>query len=271
MRQQFLGVSTYKNSSILNYIILDTIRNQVNEYNEFETVKIIKNEGIEGLILDKRSILGSNGSVDNYTRLKDEKLVSHNKLVILSEVYYNNKLCGYDVCDYIGRITRVSKNYIVYYIKEQGIANGILEELNGQYTIKPFQGQYKKVQITTGNKIDWKVFKSETHINIEDTKGNIVYTIEHEGGFIRGYNTDKAFWVDMIKIKDDYRQRGIASQLYKMLEEYIIENKLGNKILTGVNDYIASNLFYNQGFKVLEYMNDMVDEPESAIMYKQLN
>ena len=75
----------------------------------------------------------------------------------------------------------------------------------------------------------------------------------------------------MIKIKDDYRQRGIASQPYKMLEEYIIENKLGNKILTGVNDYIASNLFYNQGFKVLEYMNDMVDEPESAIMYKQLN
>lgn len=267
MRQIVVATVIGESNKPIKYRILNISTGKVYEMDRQETYKAASTIGIDGIsTYGKYQIIGSNGSLDNYSIIKDDVLITENKLVILNEIKYGNDICGYRVCDCFGNIVNVTDRFIRQYIKEKGIANGILIDDK----LKPFTGTYSTIEVIKEDRYD---IDSDIDVKVTDCGNKKIYSINNRFGTITGYKLSEKkniFWVDYIEVYEEYRKRGIGSQLYKALEKYINSNNIAKTIMLGVSDSISTDLFIKQGFKVLEYTADCTSLPESAILSKRI-
>lgn len=268
MRQILIATVVDSVNRTTDYRILAVETGNISDINKREAYKLVSKLKVDGLdTYGKYQLIGSNGSIDNYSIIKDGVLSTTNKLVILDEVYYGDDICGYKVCDCFGNISIVTKEFMYKYIQEKGIANGII--IDGG--IRPFTGEYTKIQVIKEDK--YELSKDSLRVNVVEQGNKLVYSIENKFGSINGYKlSDKKniFWIDYLRIHSKYRKRGIGTQLYIALEEYVKQNGIATVTMLGVSENIATELFRKQGYKVLEYTNDNESLPESAILSKKL-
>lgn len=262
-----IGVSKEKGNKINGFRILDVDKKEYKDLSKDKVYKLLKSgNSIYGLELDNRKIVSATGNFDRYPTVVEDILVGEAPLIILNEITYYGKVVAYRVCNWWGYIFELTRDYIVKFYFDDGLANGRV--INGY--IEPLIGEYDKVECTNGKREKIKVAEDELEVEVRDDKKFMINT---EHAFIiasKSRNNKDYVYIDFIEVKEGYRSKGIGRQLYNKMEEFIKSSGIAKEIRLGVIEYRSILFWIENGFTVMEYTKDDIEMPESAIMRKMI-
>ena len=198
----------------------------------------------------------------------DMILMENESLTVLSKVVYRNNIVAYKVKDSYDNELYLTRDILVIYAKEKEITNGKISVVNGEEQIIPIDIDYDTEVWDTKSKGSITIAEEDLDISVDGNELKIVT----DYGYIIGYLYDESdcFWVEYIEVEKEYRNQGIASQIYKAIENYVTENYLISEFRLGVSGIVATLFWKEQGFIVEEYCNTDLDIPEMATMIKEL-
>lgn len=114
---------------------------------DFKNLQIAFSKGmdIRGLKVENGKLVGSNGSIDRYTKMdyKTGKLLQKTQLVVLKKLGQSK----YILCDGVGKVVKVSEKDMIDNIENGrfNIANGKLVNKDGNKYVCQISGQYDRV------------------------------------------------------------------------------------------------------------------------------
>lgn len=114
---------------------------------DFKNLQIAFSKGIDirGLKVENGKLVGSNGSIDRYTKMdyKTGKLLQKTQLVVLKRFGQSK----YILCDGVGKVVKVSEKDMIDNIENGrfSIANGKLVNKDGNKYVCQISGQYDRV------------------------------------------------------------------------------------------------------------------------------
>lgn len=114
---------------------------------DFKNLQIAFSKGIDirGLKVENGKLVGSNGSIDRYTKMdyKTGKLLQKTQLVVLKKLGQSK----YILCDGMGKVVKVSEKDMIDNIENGrfNIANGKLVNKDGNKYVCQISGQYDRV------------------------------------------------------------------------------------------------------------------------------
>lgn len=114
---------------------------------DFKNLQIAFSKGIDirGLKVENGKLVGSNGSIDRYTKMdyKTGKLLQKTQLVVLKKFGQSK----YILCDGVGKVVKVSEKDMIDNIENGrfSIANGKLVNKDGNKYVCQISGQYDRV------------------------------------------------------------------------------------------------------------------------------
>lgn len=108
---------------------------------------------VENLKVDKLQLKGTNGSLERYPLIDiTGNLLGNASVTILGEILDGDKVIGYTISDYKGKMINVRYNNFLNYAKENGITNGKIVNKNGTNFISAIEGGYIKSDIRGDDK-----------------------------------------------------------------------------------------------------------------------
>lgn len=245
MNIYLIGTIHNTDKNIIGYRIIDYDTGKTMDVPTDNMLSVLSNKQVEvkGISIENSKFIGTNGSLDRYPKILNNKLFGKSSLVIINQIVNENGTLGYTVCDWKGESKRASLKDVIQYASTNGIANGALKSLNGKEFISPIQGEYPKIVIETPvAKVAKETVSISTQVKEVDTKQEskelevkeekLVEEIKVEPIVPNIEELEKAIW--------DYRD----------FENYLIANNIeyetsqdGLPIVTG------------RGLKVLKYPN----------------
>ena len=109
------------------------------------------NLSIKGLGVRGGRLVGTNGNLDRYPTIINNKILGKSPLIILSQYVQKDCTLGYKVIDWKGQIIDISLGDAIKYANENGIANGAVKTLSNKSFISAIVGEYDKIEVKIGN------------------------------------------------------------------------------------------------------------------------
>lgn len=112
-----------------------------------------KRATIEGVGIQGKRLVGTNGSFERYPQIYNNTLIGKSPLIVISQYERDGAIVGYSVADWQGKCIKMSAESVINYAENNGISNGMLKSINGKTIISSISGSYKQIHIKTSNQI----------------------------------------------------------------------------------------------------------------------
>lgn len=145
--KMYMIACLFKGNSRVGFRIFDLDTCKTIDVNNAQVAGVLKSgTKINNLQLDgKGNITGSNGDFKRYSRIYPDTGAFGSALVILNQLGEQ----GYTVCNYTGKVLRLSTSDVIKYGKQYGIANGKISSRDGTEFISAISGCYEIVDVPT--------------------------------------------------------------------------------------------------------------------------
>ena len=211
---------------IIGFRLLDVNKGQLSDVDINSVKKVLteRKASIAGLKMEGQMLVGTNGRLDRYPTIINNRLHGKSPLIIIKQFIVDDMTVGYRVSDWNGRLLNLSTKDVVRYAKEQGISNGAIRDLGDKEIVSSISGEYDKVIKKSSNKTRIEEIKK-----MEDDIENTIWTMDDFIKYmnIHGYKYNFK--------ESDYRSdKEIEFQSNMKIIKYPVDIK-------SINNYFANN------------------------------
>ena len=145
---RLLGIIRSTDNEVIGFRLLDVDKQDIRDVPVNSVVEVLRNTGvrIDGLKLEDRKLVGSNGRLERYPIIVNKQLKGKSPLIVVSQFDNRGVTIGYRVCDWKGYIADISVESAVKYADENGISNGAVRTIGNKKIISSIRGEYNRLE-----------------------------------------------------------------------------------------------------------------------------